>query len=129
MLRTASYPRQFGEGEHGVFAGGIAPTTLVLLLKQRTKAISGKDFPSSIPSPLTGEGEGGGERTCRARGDAPRLSPHPNLPPPGGKENTGDMHCEKSPQPGILHFLATLVSFPHVTRPPTVDSLRRHGVD
>jgi hypothetical protein len=24
--------------------------------------------------------------------------PHPNLPPPGGKENTRDMHCEKSPK-------------------------------
>ena len=29
-----------------------------------TKAISGKDFPSSIPSPLMGEGEGGGERAA-----------------------------------------------------------------
>ena len=68
MLRTASYPRQFGEGEHSVFAGGIAPTTLVLLLKQRTKAISGKDCPSSIPSPLTGEGSVGVKGQRRARG-------------------------------------------------------------
>ena len=30
-----------------------------------SKAISGKDSPSSIPSPLTGEGEGGGERAAQ----------------------------------------------------------------
>ena len=61
------------------------------------KAISGNDFPSSIPSPLMGEGEGGGERARRARLDAPRLPSHPNLPPPGGKENTRDIHFEESP--------------------------------
>jgi len=36
VLRTASYPRQFGEGEHGVFAGDIVPKTLTLLLKRST---------------------------------------------------------------------------------------------
>jgi len=30
-------PRQFGEGEHGVFAGGIVLKTLTLFLKQSTK--------------------------------------------------------------------------------------------
>jgi len=30
-------PRQFGEGEHVVFAGGIVPKTLALFLKQSTK--------------------------------------------------------------------------------------------
>jgi hypothetical protein len=28
---------QFGEGEHGVFAGDIVPKTLTLFLKQSTK--------------------------------------------------------------------------------------------
>ena len=32
-----SYPRQFGEGEHGVLAGGIVPKTLALLLQQSTQ--------------------------------------------------------------------------------------------
>jgi hypothetical protein len=73
VLRTASCPAklagpiavrstQFGEGEHGVYAGDIVPQTLELFLQRSTKAISGKDSPSSMPSPLTGEGEGGGER-------------------------------------------------------------------
>jgi len=35
---------------------------------ERHKAISGKDSPSSIPSPLTGEGEGGGERAVLGHG-------------------------------------------------------------
>jgi hypothetical protein len=30
-------PRQFGEGEHVVFAGGIVPKTLALFLQQSTK--------------------------------------------------------------------------------------------
>ena len=30
-------PRQFGEGEHVVFAGGIVSKTLALFLKQSTK--------------------------------------------------------------------------------------------
>ena len=33
-----------------------------------SKAISGKDSPSSIPSLLTGEGEGGGERAAQGTG-------------------------------------------------------------
>ena len=37
VLRTASYPRQFGEGEHVVFAGDIVPKTAALFLKQSTK--------------------------------------------------------------------------------------------
>jgi len=40
VLRTASAAHgkcQFGEGEHGVFAGDIVPETLALLLKQSTK--------------------------------------------------------------------------------------------
>ena len=36
VLRTASYPRQFGEGGHAVFAGDIVPKTLELFLKQST---------------------------------------------------------------------------------------------
>ena len=36
VLRTASYPRQFGEGEQVVFAGDIVPKTLALFLKQNT---------------------------------------------------------------------------------------------
>jgi hypothetical protein len=32
-------PRQFGEGDHGVFAGGIVPKTLTLFLKQSTKPL------------------------------------------------------------------------------------------
>ena len=36
-----------------------------------------------IPSPSTGEGEGGGE--CRWSAHDGFLPPHPNLPPPGGK--------------------------------------------
>jgi hypothetical protein len=33
----------------------------------------------------------------RARIDAPTCPPHPNLPPPGGKEHKRDIHFEKSP--------------------------------
>jgi hypothetical protein len=39
VLRTASAAHrkcQFGEGDHGVFAGNIVPKTLALLLKQST---------------------------------------------------------------------------------------------
>ena len=38
VLRTANYPRQFGEGEYVVFAGGIVPETLTLFLKRSTKS-------------------------------------------------------------------------------------------
>ena len=37
VLRTASYPCQFGEGEHVVFAGNIVPKTLALFLQRSTK--------------------------------------------------------------------------------------------
>ena len=33
-------PRQFGEGEHGVFAGDTVPKTLALWLKQSTKGVA-----------------------------------------------------------------------------------------
>jgi hypothetical protein len=36
-----------------------------------------------FPSPLTGEGAGGGEDHT--------SSPHPHLPPPGGKENDASL--------------------------------------
>ena len=38
VLRTASYPRQFGEGEHIVFAGDMVPEILALFLQQSTQA-------------------------------------------------------------------------------------------
>ena len=46
VLRTASYPRQFGEGEHGIFTGDIVPKILTLCLKWSTKAISAKEHPT-----------------------------------------------------------------------------------
>jgi len=39
VLRTASYPRQFGEGEHGVLAGDIVPKTRTSFLKRSTKQV------------------------------------------------------------------------------------------
>jgi predicted ATPase len=44
-------------------------------------AISGKDSPFPIPSPLTGEGEGGGERAAQGTDRRPYLSP-PSQPSP-----------------------------------------------
>jgi len=38
-----------------------------------------------FPPPAMGEGEGGGEDWWRVPGRA--SPPHPNLPPPGGKES------------------------------------------
>src|SRR5712692_4077985 len=65
----------------------------------RNRAISGKDSTASIPPPLTGEGEGGGERETQGTERRPEPAPpHPNLPPPGGKENKRDIHFEKSPR-------------------------------
>src|SRR5262249_27716226 len=37
-----------------------------------------------LPSPSTGEGRGGGE--ARVSTSIPATTPHPSLPPPGGKE-------------------------------------------
>ena len=50
VLRTASYPRQFGEGEHGVFAGDIVP--------RNPGVISATEHEASSTSCLHGAGEG-----------------------------------------------------------------------
>ena len=49
-------------------------------LLSMTEAISGKDSPSSLPSPLTGEGESGGERVAQGMERCPRLPPIPPFP-------------------------------------------------
>ena len=62
-------PRQFGEGEHGVFAGDVVPKTMALFLKRSAKAISSKEVPR-LYLPPAGGGEVGGSgagRGTRAR--------------------------------------------------------------
>ena len=39
VLRTASYPRQFGEGEDDVFAGDIVPKTLELCAETKHEVL------------------------------------------------------------------------------------------
>jgi hypothetical protein len=58
--------------------GQSAMLSLSSMHGHTTKAISGKDSPSSIPSPLMGEGEGGGARG--AQGTERCSSPRPPIP-------------------------------------------------
>src|SRR6266852_1871182 len=56
----------------------------------RNRAISGKDATSSIPSPLTGEGEGGGERETQGTERRPEPAPPiPTFPRQGGRRTKG----------------------------------------
>jgi hypothetical protein len=66
--------------------------------RYRTQAISGKDSPSSVPSPWMGEGQGRGCKGDAGHGETLlACPPYPNLPAPGWKEHKKDMHGEKSP--------------------------------
>ncbi len=58
VLRTASYPRQFGEGEDDVFAGDIVPKTLELCLKQSTKCCA-PHFSCPLGGDIPVQGRGG----------------------------------------------------------------------
>jgi transcriptional regulator with PAS, ATPase and Fis domain len=64
---------------------------LLAQLRQEGKAISGKDSPFPIPSPLTGEGEGGGERAAQGTDRRPYLFP-PSQPSPARGEGAQEGH-------------------------------------
>jgi hypothetical protein len=106
------------ENRRGVFEGVDSRFKFVVLTFEKLSPPSnGVPFPSSrVPSPLRGEGQGGGESMAN--------TPHPNLPPQGGKGTIS------FPAAFMRHDVAELEYFPKQgALPLSVDLIRRLSPD